>query len=55
MILDHKNLKFKYLIDDITINFLSSWNFASVKNIIRTYSPIVQFSKFTSNKDICTI
>ena len=29
-----KNLKFKHLIDDITINFLFFWNFASMDNII---------------------
>ena len=47
-----KTLKFKYLIDDITIRLLFSENFASMKNIRRKYYPIVNLSKFTSNKKI---
>ena len=35
----HKKLKFKHVIDDIVINLWSSWNFASIKNIIRTCNP----------------
>ena len=35
IILDHKNLKFKYLIDNIIIDSLSFLNFASLENIIR--------------------
>ena len=47
-----QNQKFKYLIDDIAINFLSSLNFASMGYIIRTYNEMVKFSKFISNKKI---
>ena len=50
--LDHKNLKFKNLIDDITINFWSSWNFVSMEDIIKTYNLTVRFSKFASIKKI---
>ena len=28
-----ENLKFKYLIDEITIDILSSWNVASMKDL----------------------
>ena len=49
IILDYKNSKFKYLIDDLTINLWSNWNFASM-NIGRKCNPIVNFTKFTSNK-----
>ena len=28
-----KNLKFKYLIDEIVINFLSSWNVINMKDL----------------------
>ena len=52
VILDYKNSKFKDLIDDITIDFWSSWNFASMKNIRRKYNLMVNFSQFTSNKNI---
>ena len=52
IILDHKNLKFKHLIDDIAINIWYSWNFASMEDIIRTYNPTIRFSKFTPNKNI---
>ena len=37
LILDYKNLKFKDLIDDIVINFLSSKNFANIEDIKRKY------------------
>ena len=50
IILDFKNSKFKYLIDDLTINLWSYWNFASMKQIRRKCNPIVNFTKFTSNK-----
>ena len=40
------------MIDDITINFLSSGNFASVKNIKRKYNPMMDLLKFTFNKKI---
>ena len=33
IILDHKNLKFKYLINDITSNLWSFGNFAKIDNI----------------------
>ena len=33
IILNYKNLKFKYLIDDITIDILFSGNLASMKDI----------------------
>ena len=52
IILDHKNLKSKHLIDDITIDLWFSWNFASILDIIRTCNPMIKFSKFTSNKKI---
>ena len=44
--------KFKYLTDDLVIDFLFSWNFTSKEDIIRTYNPIVRFSKFTYKKKI---
>ena len=37
---------------DIVIDLWSSWNFANMENIIKTYNPTVKFSKFTSNKKI---
>ena len=46
------NLKFKYFIDDITINLLFSSNFASMKNIIKKYNLMINLSKFISNKNI---
>ena len=52
IILDHKNWKFIYLIDDISNNLWSSWNFASIGDIIRTCNPIARYSKFTTNKKI---
>ena len=53
VILDHKYLKFKYLIDDISI-YRWSWNFASIEDIIITNSLAIRYSKFTSNKKILT-
>ena len=41
MILNYKNLKFKYLIDDIAIDFLFYRNFASMEDIRRKYDPMV--------------
>ena len=35
IILDYKNSKFKYLIDDIAIDLWSSWNFVNMKDIRR--------------------
>ena len=52
VILDYKNSKFKNLIDDITINLWSSWNFVSMKDIRKKYNPMMNFSQFTSNKKI---
>ena len=52
LIIDYKNSKFKDLIDDITIDFGYSWNFASMEDIRRKYNPMVNFSQFTSNKKI---
>ena len=52
IILDHGNLKFKHLIDDITIYFCSFWNFVSMNNIIRMCNPTVRFLKFTFNKKL---
>ena len=43
-------MKFKHLIDNIVTNFWFYGNFASMKNIIKKCNPIVNFSKFTSNK-----
>ena len=36
----------------MVINLWSSWNFASIEDIIRTCNPIIVFSKFTYNKKI---
>ena len=52
IILKYKNSKFKYFIDDITIDILSSWNFASMEDIIRKCNKMVDSLKFTSNKKI---
>ena len=52
IILDYKNLKYKLLIDHITINFLSSESFASIEYIRRKRNPIDDLSKFTFNKKI---
>ena len=43
IILDPKNLKFKHLINNITINFWFSWNFANIEDIIRIYNPTGRF------------
>ena len=45
-------MKFKYLIDDIVINLWFSRNFASMKDIKRKCNPMIDFSKFKSNKKI---
>ena len=52
LILNYKNLKFKYLIDDITIDIWFSRNFPSMEDIRRKYNQMVDLSKFTSNKKI---
>ena len=40
------------MFDKIAIDFLSSWNFTYMKNIIRTCNLTVRFSKFTLNIEI---
>ena len=52
IILDYRNLKFKYLINDIPIDFCSFGNFASLKDIRRKCNRMMNLSKFTSNKKI---
>ena len=51
-ILDYKNLKFKYLIDKIVINTWFSGNFVIIDDIKKKCNPIVDLSKFISNKKI---
>ena len=50
--LDYKNLKFKHLIDDIAIDFLSFENFANMKDARKKCNPMMDFTKFTFNKKI---
>ena len=52
IILEYKNLKFKHLINNITIDRWSSRNFANMENIRRKCNPILNLSKFASNKII---
>ena len=52
IVLYHKNLKFKHLIIDIAINFRFSWNFANMKDIIKTYNSTIKISKFTYTKKL---
>ena len=40
------------MFDDIAINFRFSWNFANMKDIVRTCNPTVRFSKFILNINI---
>ena len=47
-----QKLEFKQLIDDITINLWSPWNFVSIKNIWIYYNLTVDLSKFTLNLEI---
>ena len=47
MLLNYKNLKFNYLIDDINIYIWFYENFASIEDIRRKYNPMVNLSKFT--------
>ena len=47
MLVNYKNLKFNYLIDDINIDIWFYGNFASIEDIRRKYNPIVNLSKFT--------
>ena len=52
MILDYKNLKFKHLIDGITIDLWFSGNFASIKDIKKIYNQMEDLLKFTFRKKI---
>ena len=47
MLVNYKNLKFNYLIDDINIDIWFYGNFTSIEDIRRKYNPIVNLSKFT--------
>ena len=47
----HKNLKFKYLINNIIIDLYSFRNFTSVKDTKKN-DPITNLLKFISNKNI---
>ena len=51
IILDYKNPKFKYLIDDIIIDLWSSWNFANVEDIRRKCNPMVNLPEFIFNNN----
>ena len=51
IILDNKNLQFKQLIDNITID-LSFWKFCKYGRYKKKCYPLVDLSKFTSNKII---
>ena len=52
IILDYRNLKFNYLINDIPIDFCSSGNFASMKDIRRKCNRMRVLSKLTFSKKI---
>ena len=52
IILYYKNLKLKYLIDNIAIDLWSSRNFATMEDVKRKYNQMVDLLKFTSNKKI---
>ena len=52
IILDYKNLKFKYLINNISIDFCSSENFASMKDIRRKCNLMRDLSKLMFSKKI---
>ena len=45
-------LEIKYLIDDMAIDFLFSWNFTSIEEIIRKYNLMLNLSKFTLKKRV---
>ena len=45
-------MKFKYLINEITINLYSFRNFLSIEDTRRMYNPKVDLSKFVFNKKI---
>ena len=48
----YKKLKFKHVIDNITINFRSFRNFTSMKDLKSKYNSMVDLSKFTLKKKI---
>ena len=52
IILNYKNLKFKLLIDKITIDLWFTQNFTSTKEIKRKYNLIINLLKFTFYKNI---
>ena len=52
IILDYQKFQFKHLIDDIVVYLSSFGNFASIVDIRRKYNPMIDLSKFTSNKKI---
>ena len=52
IILYYKNLKLKYLIDNIAIDLWSSRNFATMEDVKRKYNQMVGLLKFISNKKI---
>ena len=47
-----QNMQFKQFVDGITIDFKFFRNFTSIEDIKRRCNPIVDLSKFTSNKKI---
>ena len=52
IILNYKNLKFKLLIDKITIDLWFTQNFTSTKEIKRKYNLMINLLKFTFYKNI---
>ena len=52
IILNYKNLQFKQFIDDIAIDLWFFRNFVGMEDVRRRFNPIVDLSKFTSNKKI---
>ena len=52
IILNYKNLKFKLLIDKITIDLWFTQNFISTKEIKRKYNLMINLLKFTFYKNI---
>ena len=47
-----QKLTFKHFIDEIVIDFKSSWNFASIEIIRKKCNTTIDMSKFSSNKKI---
>ena len=52
IILDYKNLKFKYLIDDLVIDLCFFEKFSSMKDITTECNPMKNLSKLIFNKMI---